>query len=695
MKLSYSWLKDYVDVKIDPKKLAHMLTMAGVNVVSCEKIGGDYIFEFEITANRADCLSVIGIAREVAAILGKKIKLPKELNFGPGPYVNKRLDLVQKRMNLVQKRLNPVHIKSIKDPDLCYRYTGRVIKNVEVKPSPDWLKNRIISVGLRPVNNIVDITNFVLLETGQPMHAFDLDKISGSIKVRRSEKGEKIMTLDSTARTLENDTLVIADDSGPIAIAGVMGGTETEVNDLTKNILLESAFFNPISVRRTSRALGLSSESSYRFERRIDNSMVLKASERGSALIKLFAGGNIAGLVDIGSRKAYSKTITVDPETVSKLLGTPISSSKQKQILKTLGFDVAETKKSLKITVPSFREDVKKDVDIIEEVARVYGYEKIPVTIPKITENTAIKSPSDVLKENIADILTRLGLNEIITYSLISKNSIKNLGVPEDEIIAIKNPLSIDQEIMRPTALPGMLSVISHNLNRKAKGIAFFEIGKIYRELSGAYSEEPILSIGLSGIKSENWKTGEEKFTFFDLKGIIEKLLKELAIEEALFKKEHAGHYEESVSALLECGGNAVAGFGRVKSAICKDFDIEKEVFYAEIRLKPFFDKAKLYKRYSPYGKYPSILRDISMIIDANVDTHDVVGIIGGMGSELVKTITLADVYKGKQIPQGKRGLLYRIEYRSDERTLEDSEVETIHSGIKTALTDKLKVIYR
>ena len=676
MKISYNWLKDYVDVKLDPQKLSSLLTMVGLSVVSCEKIESDYIFELEITSNRADCLSVIGVAREVAAILGKKLKISKELKKST-PKSSKSLGI------------------SIKDTDLCYRYTARIIKNVEVGPSPDWLREKIISVGLRPVNNIVDITNFVLFETGQPMHAFDLDKIKGDIAARRAERGEKIITIDNVQRTCDNDMLVIADNSGPLAIAGVMGGVKTEVGSMTKNILLESAFFNPVSVRRTSRSLGQASESSYRFERRIDNSMVSKASERASALIEEIAGGEKGDFKDVGRKTPYSKTIKLNLGKINSLLGVSIKKGKAQEILKSLGFSIKQKKSSLTVGVPSFRGDVKTEVDIAEEIARIYGYNNIPSTIPRITENTSIKDFTDLLLDKIGLTLTRFGLNEIITYSLVSRSSIDDLGMATDATVAIKNPLSIDQEIMRPTLLAGMMKVVSYNLNRKVAHLSLFEIGKIYTQKDSSYKEEPVVSVGIVGSKTKHWQENEREANFFNLKGIFEALLNEFGIKDFSFKTGGKNWLNTGIRAVIEYKGEEVAYIGEVNKKICNKFDVEKKVFYGELYLEKLFDTVRLERQYKPVGKYPSITRDISIIVDKNISSSEIEFIAKEKGGNLVKNILLVDQYSGKQIPVGKRGLLYRIEYRSDERTLEDSEIDKLQSAIKDTLSSQLSISFR
>jgi len=682
VKVSYNWLKDYIDIHIDPKKFADVLTMTGANVASWEKIGNDYIFDFEITANRADCLSLIGIAREGAASLGKKLKMPQELS--------------------ANRKAKPGHSKekpfgiSLEAADLCSRYTARVIRNVEVVPSPEWLKSRIISAGLRPVNNIVDITNFVLLETGQPLHAFDLDRLNGGIRIRRAEKGEKIITIDNVPRECADSTLVVADDDKAIAIAGVMGGASTEVTDMTKNILLESASFNPISIRRTSRHMGLSSESSYRFERRIDESMVLRASERAAGLIRQIAGGELGPVSDAGKKKGYKKVIPFDLQKTNSLLGMAIDKKKAFKILKALGFLVEEKKGKASVSVPSFRGDVKSLVDLSEEIARIHGYDSIPSTIPKIVGNTSIKEFIDIFEEKISRILTRLGLNEIITYSLTSRSTIRELGIGEGRVIPIKNPLSIDQEIMRPSMLGGMLGAISHNLKRKAKGIMFFEIGKIYNEKNASFLEESVLSLGLAGLKHEDWKNHRGNFDFYDLKGILERLLIGLGLaKDIVFKKETIPALEDRGSTIVEYDGEIIAYLGEVTGEVCKKFDIEKNVFFAEILLNKLEKKVNLRKRYAPYSRYPSILRDMSIVVDKEVTFYEITRIVKELGKGLVKETSLVDLYKGKQIPENKRALLYRIEYASRDKTLQDSEIDKLHTEVRNALSEKLNASFR
>lgn len=671
MKVSYNWLRDYVDVKIDPKKFADILTMAGTNLASLEKIGDDYIFDFEITSNRADCLSVIGIAREAAAVLGRKLKIPKDFSINSTPKSRK-----------IKETPFPV---SMEAPDLCPRYTARIIRGIDIGPSPEWLKARIISAGLRPVNNIVDITNFVLLETGQPLHAFDLDRLNGKIRVRKAKKGERIITLDNNTRECEDGTLLIADENGPVAIAGVMGGIATEVSGMTKNILLESAVFNPISIRRTARAFGLNSQSSYRFERRIDSSSVSRASERAASLIEKLAGGDIGPLTDAGKKSARKTVIQISLKRMNSLLGILISKKEALKILKSLGFETSDKKGKLSVTVPGFRGDVKTEVDVAEEIARIFGYDNIPLTIPKIVGNTRVKDFIDVFQENVNQILTRLGLNEIITYSLISKKSLKALGGPESGAVTIRNPLSIDQEIMRPTMLAGMLGAISHNLKRKAKEIAFFEVGKIYHESEGRPYEEDVLSIGITG-----------KTNFYNIKGILEKLFMEIGVSvDISFKKDILPALNENASSMIEHKGETVAYVGAVEKNVCKSFDIEKEVFFAEVSLKKLERKVSLERAYLPYGRFPSISRDVSLEMEKSVTFLEVKKIIGGIGQGLVKSVSLVNQYKGKDVPEGRKALLFRVEYRSSDRTLEDSEVEKVHSEIRKTLSEKLNISFR
>lgn len=676
MKVTYNWLKDYVDIKDSPEELAHLLTMAGLEVTSLEKKGNDFILETEVTPNRPDWLSVIGVAREVAAITGKKLKTPKSIIQG------------------LQSKDPRISIE-IKDKKLCPRYSGRVIEGVKVASSPEWIEGRLKSLNLRPVNNIADITNFCLLETGQPMHAFDYDKIKGArIVVRCAKKDEEITTIDNVKRKLSPDTLIIADEEKPIAIAGVMGGLNTEVGPGTKNILLESAYFNPISVRRTSRKLGLISESSYRFERGVDVESIVEASNRATVLIKKIAEGSAKPLVDKGAKKAKPKTISYDIEKTNSLLGVKIPGSKAKSIFNSLGFKVTGSSNKLKVKIPCFRRDLNSEVDLIEEAARIYGYEKIPATIPEMVSQPRRKDTSRIIQENIRQMLIASGLTEVVTYSLISKKALKKFSPEEKDTIAVVNPLSAEQEVMRPTILIGMLGAILWNLNRKVSSLKFFELGNVYYKNKNNFDEKLSLVITLTGNFIDTWRQ-KRKADFFSIKGIIEAVLCRLGVRDISFEKENVPYLLRSESASLKVNGEKIGVAGKITPKLLSRFDIDEDVYTAELRIDKLLSSMKLKKSFKPIPKFPSVKRDISVLLDSAVPASRIISAIKETGISSIAKIEVFDEYHGKQIPKGKKSLSFSILYQDRNKTLTDAEVDQVHSKVKEALTQKFSAQFR
>ncbi len=677
MRISYNWLKEYVDVKIRPERLAEFLTMSGTEVTSIEKRGRDYIMELEVTSNRPDCLSTIGIAREVAAITGKRLKIPKKA------YSSAVKARSRKRIKI-----------AIEDKKLCPRYTGRVIERTKVGASPKWLRDKIESMGLRPVNNIVDISNFCLFETGEPMHAFDLDKISGGeVRIKRARKGEKIITIDGVKRDLDETILVIADREKPIAIAGVMGGLDTEVADSTKNILLEAAIFDPISIRRTSRKLGISTESSYRFERKIDPASVLFASKRATSIISRMGLGAVGQLVDAGKKTFKPKAVYLRYSRLDDILGLKIPPADVKAILGRLGLRLSPgAKKGLKAMLPSFRQDLDKEIDLIEEVARVYGYDKIPLTFPEIVEQPIRRSASSIVEKRVREVLTSFGLEEVVTYSLLSSRLLNEANLADaQEIVNVKNPLSAEQEVMRTSLIPGLLGVILRNINRTFKDLGFFELSGVYlRRGRKDYAEKRHLSIGITGKSYSNWRMGTRDVSFFELKGMLESLFSELGIEDFKFLPTENKILSRNVAASIEVGGKLVGFGGEISRGVLDSFDIGQKVYVFELSFDDILTCARLERTYREVPKYPSSTRDISLIVKEDVTNSDINILINKEGAGLVKGVRLFDLYSGRQIPDGKKGLAYRVEYQHASRTLEDSEVNEVHSRICDALVQVL-----
>ncbi|MFA6320245.1 MAG: phenylalanine--tRNA ligase subunit beta [Candidatus Omnitrophota bacterium] len=674
MRISYNWLKDYINLNAAPEKLAELLTMSGLTTESIlHKEGSDYILEIEVTANRPDWLSHIGVARELSAITGNKLKLPIL------PKIKTSKDKAGIKVNVEEKTL-------------CPRYTLQVIKDVKVADSADGIRKKLDAMNLRPVNNVVDITNFCLFETGQPMHAFDMDKIEGGeIIIRKARKGEKIVTIDGVERTLTESMLVIADKVKAIAIAGVMGGINTEVTNATKNILLEAASFDQISVRRTARSLGISTDSSYRFERKIDINNIVYSSSRAASLIKETARGEICNFIDIGKNIPAKKTITLRFSKLEATLGIEVPALTAKRIISSLGMKIKKTSKSgIVVEPPPFRYDLNTEIDVVEEVARIYGYNKIPSTIPEIVEQEN-KIPVEMTVETIVrTILTGLGADEIITYSLLGKNMLTVSDTALNTIVEIKNPLSSEQEVMRPNLVSGMLSSILWNINRKAKDLKLFEIGKIYiRESDIKFAEKKHLSIGITG-EVTSWIEGARACSFFDLKGMVEAALSALGIDKVIFKTTSGDIYSRSCSASIEISGEVIGMIGEVYREMLNKFDVKDNVYFCELSLETIIKHANLKKRFVELPKYPSAHRDMSLVVPKDVLNADLIDLVKSTAGTILKEIKLIDRYAGKQIPDGKVSLTYRLEYADLSKTLEEKDVTSVHSNILRVLEEKL-----
>jgi phenylalanyl-tRNA synthetase beta chain len=678
MKVTHDWLKDFVDIKITPQALAHKLTMAGIEVTSLQGVGNDFVYEIEITSNRPDWLSVVGIAREVAAITGKRLK------WSPVPSPQSRVK---------DKRQLNINIEDKKD---CPLYTARVIRGVKVGPSPDWLKRRLELVGLRSVNNVVDITNYILLEYGEPLHAFDLDKLIGdSILVRRAKQNEKIITIDGIQRALDIKTLVIADQNRAVALAGVMGGKDTEVSEQTKNVLLEAAIFNPIIIRRGRQALGLQSESAYRFERGIDREVVEKASGRASQLIEELASGECILIKSLGLSKPAKKTLNLDLLTVNKTLGVNIPCAKVKQIMDHLGFQAKQKRKNVfAVTVPSFRQDVGSEIDMIEEIARVYGYENIPMTLPAIKAYVTPREAKDSISF-IKNMLIGLGLNEVMTYSLIDKGLLRDFGLEVGpEIVEILNPLSKEQETLRPTLMPSLARCVAFNLNQKQEYINIFEIANVF-SARGLETQEQ-LSLGFAFCGSRPFWTNRGRIQdgagFLHLKGVIENLFLRLGVKTEEFNIAEKNSFEFCVS----IGGVGVGVLRKLEEAILDKLGIKnKDVFAAEINLDKLINLVKLDKKFSPLPKFPGVTRDISLVLKEGVPAEQVLRIARQKGEKLLQGVAVTDYYKGKQIEKAFKGLTVSCYYCSPERTLTEEEINPIHAGIVGALEEELSAKIR
>jgi phenylalanyl-tRNA synthetase beta chain len=668
MKVTYNWLKDFVDIRISPEALADKLTLAGLEVVSLNKVADDFVFEIEITSNRPDWLSIYGVAREVASITGKKFK--KSLSLAPAG----------------SKAAGTLKIQIANKKD-CFYYCAKVIRGVCVKPSLAKISKRLELVGVRPVNNIVDMTNYLLFETGQPMHAFDLDKLSldEGIIIRRARGDEKIVTLDGIERKLDKDILVISDRLKPVAIAGVIGGKDTEVTNKTKNILLETAVFDPVLVRRMRQKLGLQSEAAYRFERGVDLSASKSTSLRCASLIAETACGKIAISKEAGKTNPSAKSIKLAISAVSRTLGVEIPAAKCKSILVSLGFTVQNKSACLQVKVPGFRQDVKADVDLIEEIARIYGFGKIPSSLAKISPQAIVcdwRDKVSLLKE----MLLGLGLNEAITYSMIDRDSLQKFGISV-EPVAIRNPLSKEQEVLRPTVLPSLLRVVAFNLNQKQNQIGFFEIAEIFRSNEKQDPvEEPVLAIALCGERSLLLEQGaiKDAFSMLHIKGILETVFSRLGIKGACFAAVSSG--EEDF--IIQVSGQELGRVLSPAAVTLEAFQIKnRKVFLAQLDLAKLFALADKNRKFIPAPKYPAITRDISFIVKDNISVSRIIEAISGLGQPLINA-RIVDYYRGKQIPKGFRALTLSCIYRLDDRTLTEEEVNPVQEKAVKLLVD-------
>lgn len=672
MKVTYSWLKDFVDIKITPEALAEKLTMAGLEVTSLEKKGQDFVFEIEITSNRPDWLSVMGIAREVAAITGQK--------FQPAPKIKSK----------VSGKNNACCLKiCIEDRKDCPLYTAKIIKGVKVGPSPAWLRDRLELIGCRSVNNIVDITNYILFETGEPLHAFDSDKLSqGEIFIRRAKNSEKITTIDGAEKTLNQNILVIADKEKPVAVAGVMGGKDTEVTGATTNILLEAAAFNQIVVRQARRSLGLQSESAYRFERGVDLEIVESASQRAMKLIQELAGGSCLMAKSSGLAQKKHKSVMLEVPAAHKILGINLPVSKIKIILERLGFKVKmKGKNKFSAEVPGHRLDINSGIDLIEEIARIFGYENIVKSLPAVKPQIDISETQD--KVSLArNILVGLGLNEVITYSLIDRESSKSFAQPEESpLIEILNPLSKEQEVLRPGLTAGLARCVAHNLNQKQDYINVFEIAKAFSGVHPSPKEELILGMALSGAKSLLLEQGriEDKASTLHLKGILEALFRRMGIKDYSFS---AGHGQFAFS--ININQEKIGVLGKLDKDALDKFGIKnKDVFMAELSLEKTFASAQLDKKFIPPPRYPGINRDISFVLKDDISIKEILDSIKEKGGQLLRDVNIVDYYKGEQIPSGYRGLTISCFYCSDERTLTETEINPAHNLICGLLAEQ------
>ncbi len=631
----------------------------------------DVIFELEITPNRPDCLSHIGIAREIAAYYGRKVKYPSVTYT----------EAIEATTTVAKV--------TIEDKERCKRYMGRVIKNVTVEESPEWLKKRVRAMGLKPINNIVDITNFVMFEYNQPMHAFDLDKVAnGSITVRAAKEGEKIVALDGVEREL-NGELVIADDEKVTAIAGIIGGIGTEITSETKNVFLEVAYFTPENIRKTGRKLGISTDSSYRNERGTDIENIPDSSERAAALIAEIAGGEILdGAIDRYVEKPQKYEIPLSLQKLNKFIGKELSPEVVGKILSNLGLGIKTlSQDTLVITPPTYRGDLTRTADIYEEVIRMYGFENIEAVMPIENIQAGKKAPNIDLIDNTKEILREIGLQEVINYSFIPKNVVDILNI-KDRVIEIKNPLSEDMSILRPTLMWSLLANIRDNINRNQFNLRLCEVSRVFTPAEELADEDLRICIGLSGRPERTlWNPKPEAYDFYTLKGYVEKLMEYLGIARYKLERSSNCNFHPGRSAEIKIGNDTIGIFGEIHPDVQEKMEIKRErVYIAELDLTKCTKYMKGQAKYEKIVKYPEVTRDLAIVLSKDVLVGNMVENLKRV-SPIIENINIFDVYEGERIDADKKSVALSIILRNKEKTLDEKEISTAIEKILTTIS--------
>lgn len=646
----------------------------------------DWVLDLDITPNRPDLLSVRGVAREIAALVEGKLK-NEEFTLPEGTTPVEKLTSV-----------------TIEDYRSCPRYCARIIRGIKIRKSPFWLRHRLSILGFRPINNVVDATNYVMVRWGQPLHAFDLRKLKGGrIVVRPARKGEKITTIDEKEHELDRKDLVIADESRPVALAGVMGGIDTEVEDSTSELLLESAYFDPRGIRMTSKRLGLASEASHRFERGIDPELPPDALDRVCALIVELAGGEIAsGKLDLKVKDFNREEVWLRPARTSAYLGVEIKAEVIRDILEGLGLRCREEHpERLLFQVPTWRPDLTREVDLIEEVARRFGYRNIPATLPTGTVAYRPRAAEEELQDRIRGVLVGLGLNEIISYSFMSSADLKGLRLSPEQAacsaVEVLNPVNREQNLLRTTLIPGLLRVVLRNRNRKADRIELFELGKIFFPRGKELPEEYFsLGIVLAGGEGEDfWQGTPEKQDFYSLKGKVEVLLSRLKISEVRFLPAAHPAFQPGRTVQIFAGERELGLAGAINERVLENFSLEGPVFLAELREEELLSAWRREIISQPLPLYPAVTRDLAVIVKEEVSYDLIRGELENLRPEILESYTLFDLYRGEPIPEGEKSLAFHLRYRSPRGTLLEEEVSEVHGILKEGLARRLNCRFR
>ena len=692
MDISYNWLKDLVKTGLTADEVAAELTRVGLAVEGIHTHGDDFVLDIDLTSNRPDCLSHLGIARELA--------------------VSQKLAIA--RGNSEARSDADPSLVTIVDPDLCHRFTARIIRGVKIGPSPQWLVDRLEAIGERSINNVADITNYVMHELGQPMHSFDLTKLAENrIVVRRANPGETIQTLDEVDRKLDETMLAICDAEKPVAIGGVMGGSESSIIDSTVNVLLEVAYFDRANIKATSRKLNLATEASYRFERGVDIENLSRASNRAAELICELAGGTLGEFIDIYPITSTPKTVeSVDiSAAVKRLTGLNVETDECVRILLALGISSAgkseiSNLKSQIFVSPSWRHDIAIEEDLVEEIARHAGYENIAAELPPAFGAGGYQ-PNEPREKRLRRVLADMGFDEALSYSFIDTRHDKVFEtVPglvdinlSEKFITLQDAVIDGAVRMRPSILPGLLDAVRLNLNHQRRDIKLFELGKVFAAAAGENTppkEQKLLAMVITGGESrQNKAIPERELDFYDVKGSVQAALAAVGVDTVTFLPPVVRHLRHGQAATIHVNGTNVGSVGRLNDDLAATYKFRHTVYVAEIDLQTILAMEQKSLAYRPLTIYPGIVRDISFVVGRNVSFDDIRTAVTVMNFELCRSTTYVDIYEGKGLAEGERSLTIRLEYRSDERTLIEQEVEEVHSQIVSGIEKKLDISHR
>ena len=643
----------------------------------------DTVYEFELTANRADCFSMVGLSREFGIMTNQKALFPVIM-------VNENGESIEGKASV-----------AIEAHDLCTRFTSRLVTNVTIEPSPLWMQNRLRNSGIRPINNVVDVTNYVMLELGQPMHAYDYDCVADhTLIARRAKAGETLTTLDGNERELNESMLIIADTKGPIGVAGVMGGLTSEVTDKTTNVLFEAAVFNGPSIRRTSKALGMRSEASGRFERGVNHKYTAYAIDRAAQLLQQICPSCkvSVGVIDVYPEPVEQRTVTFTAEQINDYLGTSIEKDRMVDILTKLEFGITESGDTIEALVPTWRDDVTGMPDIAEEVARIVSYDNIEPTIPVAVLSSGGMTPKKALTKEVTHYLAHAGLSQIITFSFMHKDGLTNMMLPEGDnrytAIPILNPISEEFPYMRTTLVPAVIEAAKRNIAQQNKDLWLFETANVYEPKTLPLTEVPherpmACGIMMGKVTEAAWNQAQRDTDFYDVKGVVDGLLAKLGLTQYDIQPSSESYYHPGVSAHYTVNGVTIANYGELHPQVVKNFDLSGKVYMFEIDLEAVLSIIVPPFRYQSFSKFPGTSRDLAIVAPVSVTSGDIVALIKEHGGEYLESVSIFDVYEGEHIEAGYRSLAYNLQFRSMEGTLNDEDIDGAIQAIIDALATK------